>query len=204
MNQSSLLPSLEHSGEIASPAYLVSLRRVTPPMKCLVGIDDTDSSKGFCTTYLAFKVASQSSHANFRVFGYPRLVRLNPNIPFKTRGNAAVCLPLETEDVMGTFRFVCSIVERLSDVKNGANTGVVLLQSPHKLPFLTSLYHAALSGVVSKERVVRLLRDGGVPTHRLGNGMGLVGAAASLAFDESYDHTYELIAYRRGDSWGTP
>ena len=173
-------------------------------MKCLVGIDDTDSQSGFCTTHLAFKIASQSSGGGFQVFAYPRLVRLNPNIPFKTRGNAAVCLPLETEDVMGTFRFVCSIVERLSDVKNGANTGVVLLQSPHKLPFLTSLYHAALSGVVSKERVARLLRDGGVPTHRLGNGMGLVGAAASLAFDESYDHTYELIAYRRGDSWGTP
>ncbi|TLX98542.1 MAG: hypothetical protein E6K89_00970 [Thaumarchaeota archaeon] len=106
-------------------------------MKCLVGIDDTDSSKGFCTTYLAFKVASQSSHANFRVFGYPRLVRLNPNVPFKTRGNAAVCLPLETEEVKETFESVCSIVERLSDAGNGANPGVVLLHDPRTAPYLS-------------------------------------------------------------------
>jgi tRNA(Ile2)-agmatinylcytidine synthase len=172
-------------------------------LKCLVGIDDTDSWSGFCTTYLAFKIASQSSGGGFQVFGYPRLVRLNPNIPFKTRGNAAVCLPLETDDVTGTFRFVCSIVERLSDVKNGANTGVVLLRGARKLPFFTSVYHAALSGVVSKEKVARILRDNGVLTHQLGNGMGLVGAAASIAFDESYDHTYELIAYRRREFWGT-
>ncbi len=173
-------------------------------MKCLVGIDDTDSSKGFCTTYLAFKVASQSSHANFRVFGYPRLVRLNPNIPFKTRGNAAVCLPLETEEVKETFESVCSIVERLSDVGNGANSGVVLLDDPRTVPFLRTVYLAALHGVVNKERVANLLREQGMPTFQLGNGMGLVGAAASVAFDESYDHTYELIAYRRRDFWGTP
>ncbi len=172
-------------------------------MKCLVGIDDTDSSKGFCTTYLAFKVASESAHASFRVFGYPRLVRLNPNIPFKTRGNAAVCLPLETEEVKETFEVVCSLVERLSDVGNGANSGVVLLHDPRTVPFLRNVYLAALHGVVNKERVANLLREQGMPTFQLGNGMGLVGAAASVAFDESYDHTYELIAYRRQDFWGT-
>ncbi len=173
-------------------------------MKCLVGIDDTDSSSGFCTTYLAFKVALQSAHANFRVFGYPRLVRLNPNIPFKTRGNAAVCLPLETEEVKETFESVCSIVEKLSDVGNGANSGVVLAHDPRTIPFFRDVYLAALRGVVNKERVAKLLRERGVPTFQLGNGMGLVGAAASVAFDESYDHTYELIAYRRRDFWGTP
>jgi tRNA(Ile2)-agmatinylcytidine synthase len=34
--------------------------------------------------------------------------------------------------------------------------------------------------------------------------MGLVGATASLAFDERFDHTYELIAYRKKGNWGTP
>ncbi|HLQ20708.1 MAG TPA: hypothetical protein VK127_00230, partial [Nitrososphaerales archaeon] len=143
-------------------------------MKCLVGIDDTDSSKGFCTTYLAFKVASHSAHASFRVFDYPRLVRLNPNIPFKTRGNAAVCLPLETEEVKETFEVVCSLVERLSDVGNGANSGVVLLHDPRMVPFLRNVYLAALHGVVNKERVANLLREQGMPTFQLGNGMGLV------------------------------
>ena len=174
------------------------------PMKCFVGIDDTDSSSGLCTTYLAFKVASQSTHEDFRVFGYPRLVRLNPNIPFKTRGNAAVCLPLETDDPAGTFQFVCSVAERLSDVKNGANTGVVFLNDPRVMPFIKRVYLAALHGLVNRERISKLLREMGVPTFQLGNGMGLVGAASSVAFDESYDHTYELIAYRRREFWGTP
>jgi tRNA(Ile2)-agmatinylcytidine synthase len=173
-------------------------------MKCLVGIDDTDSSNGFCTTYLAFKIAAQSSHASFRVFGYPRLVRLNPNIPFKTRGNGAVCLPLETEGVKETFETVCSMVERLSDVENGANSGVVLLHDPRTVPFLRTVYLSALHGVVNKERIAKQIRERGLPTFQLGNGMGLVGAAASLIFDESYDHTYELISYRRRDFWGTP
>ena len=43
-----------------------------------------------------------------------------------------------------------------------------------------------------------------VKSFELGNGMGLVGAASALAFDETFDHTYELIAYRRPASLGTP
>jgi len=173
-------------------------------MKFQVGIDDTDSSKGLCTTYLAYRVASRAKEGGFRVIGYPRLVRLNPNIPFKTRGNAAVSLPLETSDLNGTFRFVCSIVEELSDVENGANTGVVMVSSPREMPFFKQVYQAALSSVVNKDRIARLLKEKGLPTFKLGNGMGLVGASASLAFDETYDHTYELIAYRKRGLWGTP
>jgi tRNA(Ile2)-agmatinylcytidine synthase len=174
-------------------------------MKYLLGIDDTDSSAGLCTTYLGFRIASQADQGGYRVSGYPRVVRLNPNIPFKTRGNAAVCLPLETDDPAGTFRFVSSVVESLSDIKNGANTGVVFVRDDQRtLPLFKRIYHAALSGVVNKERVAKLLRELGVQTFRLGNGMGLVGAASSVAFDESYDHTYELIAYRQRESWGAP
>ncbi len=28
----------------------------------------------------------------YEIIGYPRLIRLNPNIPWKTRGNGALCL----------------------------------------------------------------------------------------------------------------
>jgi len=173
-------------------------------MKCLVGIDDTDSSNGLCTTYLAFKLASRASEGNFRVSAYPRLVRLNPNIPFKTRGNAAISLPFETEDPSRAFRFICSVVEELSDVKNGANSGVVLLEDDTTRTFFRDVYEAALTRVLNKEGVIRLLRENRVRYHSLGNGMGLVGASASLAFGEAYDHSYELIAYRRRSSWGTP
>ncbi len=70
-------------------------------MRLLVGIDDTDSSRGWCTTYLAHRIATDVPAVE--VLPYPRLVRLNPNVPFKTRGNAAVCLEVEALDPGAAF-----------------------------------------------------------------------------------------------------
>lgn len=172
-------------------------------MLVLVGIDDTDSSRGLCTTYLAYRIASDLQDC-LRVLPYPRLVRLNPNVPFKTRGNAAVCLPIETDDPERAYRLICSKVSELSDVSGGANSGVVFLENPGPLPIFEELYLNAIRGVVNVRRVVKLLRENDVRTMTLGNGMGLVGAASSLGFDERFDHTFELISYRREERWGTP
>lgn len=171
-------------------------------MQCLVGIDDTDSSKGSCTTYLAYRIAVDLRHI-LRVRAYPRLVRLNPNVPFKTRGNAAVCLPIETADAAGAFRGIASLVSKLSDVSDGANSGLVFLEHVRTGPAFEELYLRAISGLVNRHRVAKFLSERHVRTFTLGNGMGLVGAASSLAFDERFDHTYELIAYRRREFWGT-
>ena len=53
-----------------------------------IGMDDTDSVEGGCTTWLATEVIKELS--DFDLIGCPRLVRLNPNVPWKTRGNGAV------------------------------------------------------------------------------------------------------------------
>lgn len=172
-------------------------------MKCFVGLDDTDSSTGYCTTYLAYRIAADLRD-DLKVLPYPRLVRLNPNIPFKTRGNAAVCLSIETADPERAFESICAKVSELSDVHGGANSGVVFLEGQKSIHPLEELYLDALCSLVNVHRVTKLLRDLGVRTTTLGNGMGLVGAASSLGFDERFDHTYELIAYRRKESWGKP
>jgi len=171
-------------------------------VRCLVGIDDTDSSRGNCTTYLAYRIASDLA-PTVRVLPYPRLVRLNPNIPFKTRGNAAVSLLVETESPSQAFDSICSKVSELSDVEGGANSGVVFLSDLRESRFFLPVYLSALSGVVNPHRVRRLLAQHKVRSFELGNGMGLVGAASALAFDETFDHTYELIAYRCRESLGT-
>ncbi len=171
-------------------------------MRCLVGIDDTDSSRGYCTTYLAYRIASDL-RPRVVVLPYPRLVRLNPNIPFKTRGNAAICLQVETSDADLAFGLITEKVNELSDVGGGANSGVVFLEDPSLAHRFRPIYLDALSGLVSPHRVRRFIKGLGVRTLELGNGMGLVGAASSLAFDESHDHTFELIAYRRREFWGT-
>ncbi len=165
-------------------------------------MDDTDSARGYCTTYLAFRIA-RDLRPDVRVLPYPRLVRLNPNIPFKTRGNAAVCLQVETTDPGRAFELVSSKLREFSDVDGGANSGLVFLDEPARSSLFEQLYSDALSGLVSPSRVRRMLTENGVRFTTLGNGMGLVGAASSLAFDERYDHTFELISYRTSDSWGS-
>jgi tRNA(Ile2)-agmatinylcytidine synthase len=56
----------------------------------LLGIDDTDTRFGHSTTHLGYLVLRELARIGCTFSTYPRLVRLNPNIPFKTRGNAAV------------------------------------------------------------------------------------------------------------------
>ena len=171
-------------------------------MRCLVGIDDTDSSRGYCTTYLAYRIACDLRPAVV-VLPYPNLVRLNPNIPFKTRGNAAVRLLVETSDADLAFGLVSAKVKELSDVRGGANSGLVFLDDSSTASKFEPLYLQALTGLVSPHRVRRLVREVGARSLELGNGMGLVGAASSLGFSMKFDHTFELIAYRRKESWGT-
>jgi len=171
-------------------------------MRCLVGIDDTDSSRGFCTTYLAFRIAVDL-RKQLSVVPYPRLVRLNPNIPFKTRGNASVCLEIETADPDSAFLALQDKLEDLSDVAGGANSGLVFLQKMELAPEFRRIYLRALSGVVNPASVRAFLNEKRIEFATLGNGMGLVGAAASLGFTEADDRTYELISYRRRESWGS-
>ena len=171
-------------------------------MRCLVGIDDTDSSRGYCTTYLAYRIACDL-RPDVVVLPFPRLVRLNPNIPFKTRGNAAVCLLVETGNADRAFRLISAKVKELSDVRGGANSGVVFLDDESIASKFEPLYLEALTGLVSPHRVRRLVGELGGRSLELGNGMGLVGAASCLGFSTRFDHTFELIAYRRKEFWGT-
>jgi len=171
-------------------------------LDCLLGIDDTDSTQGYCTTYLAYRIATELRTV-LTVKAYPRLVRLNPNVPFKTRGNAAVCLPLSSDQPEAAFDAVCALVSELSDLKHGANPGVVFWIG-RPADFFRDLYERAVCGMVNRAPVLKTLAELGAKTFTLGNGMGVVGAAASLGFDESKDHTYELISYRKPERWGTP
>ncbi|HPT37444.1 MAG TPA: tRNA(Ile2) 2-agmatinylcytidine synthetase, partial [Methanothrix sp.] len=69
-----------------------------------IGIDDTDSERGLCTTYLA-AVLMERLRPLGELNGLPKLIRLNPCARFKTRGNAALAFELKscrTEEVRET------------------------------------------------------------------------------------------------------
>jgi len=59
-----------------------------------VGFDDTDSSSGMCTTYVCAVVLEKLKSCGMTLKGEPRLIRLNPFAPYKTRGNGAVSFRL--------------------------------------------------------------------------------------------------------------
>ncbi|HUI00626.1 MAG TPA: DUF1743 domain-containing protein [Nitrososphaerales archaeon] len=177
-------------------------------MAYLLGIDDTDSRFGHCTTHLGYLVVSELSRLGCRIPAYPRLVRLNPNVPFKTRGNAAVCVEFEPGPSCSgdrAFEAAQRLLEAEADVANGANPALVMVSKDSDLSYFRHLYLRALSGVVNYRRVIADLSEMRVRLTLLGNGMGAVGAAASLGFwPSSDDHTYELISYRRPERCGIP
>src|ERR1700728_3931110 len=101
-------------------------------MRYLLGMDDTDSRFGHCTTHLGYLMVSELLHLGCVFSTYPRLVRLNPNIPFKTRGNAAVCLEFEaTSSKMceRAFKAAERLLEAEADVTNGANSALIMVSA---------------------------------------------------------------------------
>ena len=63
-----------------------------------IGIDDTDSPEGMCTTYLAAHIIRKLREQDINIVDYPRLIRLNPFARFKTRGNGGVSFKIINDD----------------------------------------------------------------------------------------------------------
>jgi len=161
----------------------------------LIGIDDTDSPSGMCTTYLGAVLAERLRDAGFSVKSMT-LARLNPNARYKTRGNAAVCI--ETDAGPGGFDLACSLVDELADIScENTNPGVAMAESP--LP--EWFYKKAVADFLTIEEATGFLDENGAVYRGWKNKRGLIGAAAALSasFD---DTTYELLAYRHHEDRG--
>ncbi len=165
-------------------------------MKYIVGIDDCDSHFGGCTTYVAYKLAKYLiKHENsIKIIPIPNLVRLNPYIPFKTRGNAAVKLVIESDendkDVLNT---ILNIVENYREKRGKASPGIALVEYDiNKLKILYKLYVKAIVDVVTLDIVENICEKLNIKTV---GGRGLVGAVASLGYIPDIDSTFELLIY---------
>ncbi|MFC2162870.1 DUF1743 domain-containing protein [Candidatus Altiarchaeota archaeon] len=165
----------------------------------IVGIDDTDSLNGMCTTYLAHLVCEK-----FKASAPPRLVRLNPNIPYRTRGNGAVAISLdEPVDVIDE---VVDLVRQRSHMQEpNTNPGVAFILDEHEqdLTSLHDLYLSSVSREVTLSEAVKAGDDAGAMSYKFNNGRGLIGALSAIGWTLSGDHTYELIAYRKQENLGT-
>lgn len=168
-----------------------------------IAFDDTDSRAGRCTTHLAFRVASGLKEMGAKLVDYPLLIRLNPNIPWKTRGNGAVCLRAVVQDPGRAMQYVRQEVEEGSAIGSGANPGVAFLQSENVPEQLQRFSALAMCDVSSRQMAEKVAQACGVSYHTFGNGQGLVGALGAMGCLLQGDHTFELIAYRKQENCGT-
>ena len=185
-----------------------------------IGIDDTDSPDGMCTTYLGALLCERLENLGYTIVDR-LLVRLNPNAPFKTRGNAAVCIVLESrsgecgndgghgdgsERVMSIadekkelFELVCSLIDEYAEFDcEKTNPGAVVCESRVSSAF----YEKALRHFCTIDEAKSLLDGRSDVLYRGWKlGRGLIGATAAVSADLP-DFTYELLAYRNPKSKG--
>jgi tRNA(Ile2)-agmatinylcytidine synthase len=171
-----------------------------------IGLDDTDSARRGCTTYIAGVLIEELEKLGVRFFDYPNLVRLNPNVPWKTRGNGALCLriryPEELEEQIK--KKTLNSVERYSDLESkGTDPGVVFFGRP-TIPREVRVYATrAITGVVKLNEALDLLTRYKAEALGFKNGRGIIGALAAVGETLQEDHTYEILAYRAPKNWGT-
>ena len=187
-----------------------------------IGVDDTDSLRGMCTTFLATELV-RNLRTDLDIIGHPRLVRLNPNIPWKTRGNGAIALAVgrgvgepfvigridgrvvrayrsgrpfgQPKDLIGRLS---AVVETWSELDcKGTDPGLVVLRRKPSV----ALYWRAVRGIVSHRDALRYVRGLGV-VRGWNSGRGIIGASAACAW-RPRDRTWEVLAYRNRARWGT-
>ena len=178
----------------------------------IIGIDDTDSrSDGGCTTYIAAVLVEKLKKYGDLV-DYPLLIRLNPNIRYKTRGNGAVAINIEidgaseADEVKEVVLDEVRAQSKLSD--ENTNPGVVFLDdtSPDMRNNLESFSRRAMQDILLIKDAKDLINMYGIDSCGFKNGRGLIGAlaAAAVASNGIPDYTFELITYRMPARTGTP
>jgi len=170
-----------------------------------IGIDDTDSRLGGCTTYTAALLFQELVSKGLKPLDFPWLVRLNPNIPWKTRGNGALSLHfiLEEEQLNEMKKIAVAVVERATDLSQRSTDPAVVFVKGEVPSSLGEFSVRALHDILSVREARNVADAVDAETHLLKGSRGLVGALASLGADFNGDHTFEIIAYRTSENIGT-
>ena len=171
---------------------------VEAPSTFWIGLDDTDEREHGCTTHDFDNLLNHLTESGFQVED-PRLVRLWPFAPRRTRGNAALSASISSgclEDLETSLDFW--FTGRFPNHESGLeihSAQPVLLLTEQRLP--ESIYWDTVQGFVElSDRITEL---GGFP-HRIWStqsGMGgLIGASAAIAWQGDHDFTWECTAWR--------
>ena len=166
-----------------------------------IGFDDTDSPTGMCTTFLAYKIVDLLQKQETEFLDFPKLIRFNPNIPWKTRGNGAVSLKIKTNQPSKIKNQIKNLVSKYSDTKNGANPGLVFFESDLIPSEFTKFSNLALWQLINRNNAKKFVKKNNLDFYYEGNGQGLIGAISAIGYD-FHDHTLELLSYRKKRRFG--
>ena len=168
-----------------------------------IGIDDTDSPDGMCTTYLACHIIRKLKENDIDIVGYPCLIRLNPFARFKTRGNGGVSFKIINDEKADLAKkIVLDEVSALSmfDCDN-TNPGVIFYDGEITSEMEDYAFRAIYEFITIDE-AEEFGKSVGCEIHKFKKGRGIIGSIAAISLPLS-DYTYELLTYRNPENYGT-
>lgn len=166
----------------------------------LIGLDDTDSVFGMCTTYIGTLIIEAIKDIDINLIKEPpKLIRLNPNNPYKTRGNGAVSIRIVENVDSTTIKKIKSlsfdIIRNYSESGENTNPAIIFVEDNLINNEVEIFSERALHELLSIDEAVSILKRIGADYEFMGNGRGLIGSLASCGL-RLEDFTYELIVYR--------
>jgi len=170
-----------------------------------IGLDDTDSTRKGCTTYVAAVLVEKLQELGAVFIDYPNLIRLNPNVPWKTRGNGALCLRIQYhENVEERIEeLVTGTVEEQADFEfRGTDPGIVFLKRSRIPKEVRIFAKNATTSIVNLKDAVKLLSKFKGEAVGFKNGRGIIGGLAAVGETLQTDFTYEILAYRMSENCG--
>ncbi len=191
-----------------------------------IGIDDTDSKEKYCTTYVC-KLIIEKLEKKYNL-DLPKLIRMNPSVKYKTRGNGGVSINIlskkdnENNSSNNSSNNVCNLteedkeyiksvvinyVEKYTDYEcENTNPGIVFLDKEiydnnENREILRNYYFKVLYDIINTEYTKKILNKINGEYIEYKKGHGIIGALGSIASIPPY--TYELLTYREKNKWGT-
>jgi tRNA(Ile2)-agmatinylcytidine synthase len=177
------------------------------PMQIMhIGFDDTDSIRKGCTTYIVALLVEKLQKLSVNFIDYPNLIRLNPNVPWKTRGNGALCIRIKyNENVEEEIKeIVVSAVEENADLEfKGTDPGIVFFKGAQIPKEVKNFAKNTITGVVTLKEAIKLLKKFGAEAVGFKKSRGIIGSLAAVGETLQGDHTFEILAYRVPENYGS-
>jgi len=155
-----------------------------------LGLDDTDSLEGGCTTEMFCKLLKRMKIP----YRDARLVRLWPFAEKRTRGNASV-----GAELLCSFDEASVLIDEQWDwlLERCEDTAEPVLVLSNEQPSEQNYWSAVRRHLPENELVI----EG--ESRIWGEGGGLIGAVAAVSWTGEHDHTWEQTVYRLPSNIGT-